>query len=746
MTSPPFSPSSTWSADLSAMIEQLRSETIRLALLTLGVAVLALLSYLPTYQGHPGRLALIATLLLLLALATWRCERSNYRLAAGLLVGGTLTAIALMVVWIDLKPALYLAILPTGLATLLLTRKWGALTATTISLAILFAPQEALTISWVERVLATGVIWSVVGLVVLTVRPLVNTVEWAWAGYERSQQLLDEARNYQVQLHEALQDLTTANTQLTRLNVQADGLRQMAEDARRAKEQFVSNVSHELRTPLNMIIGFSEMIVGFPQTYGKALPTTLLADLEVVLRNSRHLADLVNDVLDLSQIETGHMALSKEWVDLANIIEAAVIAVRPLYESKGLYLHTDVATDLPQVFCDRTRIREVLLNLLSNAGRFTQHGGVSVRTWQQGDSVLVSVSDTGPGIAGPDQDRIFQPFQQLDGSIRRKYGGTGLGLSISRSFIERHEGKLWLESRPGEGSTFTFRLPLNTPAPASSTVLRWIDPYQTYEPRTRPAHLPAAPVHSRVITIEAGQALQRLLNRYGEGLEILPAKDLEEAAVELGRAPVQAILVNHPHSGTMLEEIAHWRALPYGVPVFVAAIPEAGAGVSQLGVAEYLVKPVSREQLMSALGSCHREIKTVLVVDDDEETLQLFRRMLASLNGNYRVLRAADGRQALAVARQRHPDVILLDLIMPEMDGFAFLAAKANDPGLADIPVILLSAQDPYGQPIMSQGLTVTCKDGLSMHQLLTAFNVLKGLLGLGSGPGDPTRPTEPRA
>jgi len=387
-----------------------------------------------------------------------------------------------------------------------------------------------------------------------------------------------------------------------------------------------------------------------------------------------------------------------------------------------------------------------LLNLLSNAGRFTQHGGVSVRTWQQGDSVLVSVSDTGPGIAGPDQDRIFQPFQQLDGSIRRKYGGTGLGLSISRSFIERHEGKLWLESRPGEGSTFTFRLPLNTPAPASSTVLRWIDPYQTYEPRTRPAHLPAAPVHSRVITIEAGQALQRLLNRYGEGLEILPAKDLEEAAVELGRAPVQAILVNHPHSGTMLEEIAHWRALPYGVPVFVAAIPEAGAGVSQLGVAEYLVKPVSREQLMSALGSCHREIKTVLVVDDDEETLQLFRRMLASLNGNYRVLRAADGRQALAVARQRHPDVILLDLIMPEMDGFAFLAAKANDPGLADIPVILLSAQDPYGQPIMSQGLTVTCKDGLSMHQLLTAFNVLKGLLGLGSGPGDPTRPTEPRA
>jgi signal transduction histidine kinase/CheY-like chemotaxis protein len=746
MASPPFSPSSTWSVNLSAMIDQLRSETIRLALLTLGVAALALLSYLPTYRDHPGRLALIAALLFLLAFAVWRCERTNYRLAAGLLVGGTMTAIGLMVLWIDLQPALYLAILPAGLATLLLTRKWGALTATTITLAILFAPQGVLALSWVERVIATSAIWSVVGLVVLTVRPLVNTVEWAWSGYERSQQLLGEARDYQVQLHEALQDLTAANTQLTRLNVQAEGLRQLAEDARRAKEQFVSNVSHELRTPLNMIIGFSEMIVGFPQTYGKALPATLLADLEVVLRNSRHLADLVNDVLDLSQIETGQMALSKEWVDLANIIEAAVIAVRPLYESKGLYLHTEIANDLPQVFCDRTRIREVLLNLLSNAGRFTQQGGVGVRAWQQGDAVLVSVSDTGPGIAGADQDRIFQPFQQLDGSIRRKYGGTGLGLSISRGFIERHEGKLWLESRSGEGSTFTFRLPLNTPAPANSTGLRWIDPYQNYEPRTRPAHLPAGPVHARIITVETGQALQRLLNRYGEDLDVLPARDLEEAAAELAQAPVQAILVNRPHSGTMIEEITHWRALPYGVPVFVAAIPEAGAGVSQLGVAEYLVKPVSREQLMSALGSLKRAIKTVLVVDDDEETLQLFRRMLASLSGNYRVLRAADGRQALAVARQRHPDVILLDLIMPEMDGFAFLAAKAEDAGLRDIPVILLSAQDPYGQPIMSQGLTVTCKDGLSLHQLLMAFSVLRGLLGLGSGPGDPTRPAEPRA
>ena len=172
-----------------------------------------------------------------------------------------------------------------------------------------------------------------------------------------------------------LEDLASANVQLARLNQLAQGMRHAAEDARRAKEEFVANVSHELRTPPNMIVGFSEMMLQAPQTYGKKIPSALLADLAVIQRNSQHLSSLIDDVLDLSQIEVGKMALTKERVAFQEVVQAAVTAVRPLFDSKGLHLKTEVPGDLPLVFCDRTRIREVVLNLLSNAGRFTEHGG-----------------------------------------------------------------------------------------------------------------------------------------------------------------------------------------------------------------------------------------------------------------------------------------------------------------------------------------------------------------------------------
>src|SRR6185503_18004148 len=198
---------------------------------------------------------------------------------------------------------------------------------------------------------------------------------------------------------QALADLAQANLQMTRLNILAQGLRQAAEEARRAKEEFVANVSHELRTPLNMIIGFSETILQSPGAYGKKIPPALLADLMVIYRNAEHLSELINDVLDLSQVDAEKMALTKEQAQLGEIVEEATTAIRPLYTSKGLYLDVDIPENLPSIFCDRTRIREVLLNLLSNAGRFTERGGVHLRGWLKGNDVVVSVTDSGPGIA-----------------------------------------------------------------------------------------------------------------------------------------------------------------------------------------------------------------------------------------------------------------------------------------------------------------------------------------------------------
>jgi CheY-like chemotaxis protein len=513
------------------------------------------------------------------------------------------------------------------------------------------------------------------------------------------------------------------------LNQQAQSLRQAAEDERRAKEQFVANVSHELRTPLNMIVGFAEMMLRTPETYGDHIPPPLLADLAVVLRNSQHLSSLIDDVLDLSQMQAGQMALSKERVSLAEMIQAATIAVRPLFESKNLYLETDVAQDLPLVFCDRTRIREVVLNLMSNAGRFTEHGGVRVKAWQEGSDVVVSVADTGPGIAEEDKDKLFQPFQQLDGTLRRRHGGSGLGLSISKNFVDLHNGRIWFESKKGVGTTLFFRLPISPLEPAPDTFTRWFNPHQEYEGRSRPTRLKPVVMSPRVVVVERGESLQRLFRRYVDGLEITAVEDLEEALRGLAQTPAQALLVNTEKPDEALKRLAASVILPSGIPALVCSLPSDADAITALGANDYLTKPITREALFGALEHLGKKIERILVVDDEPDALHLFRRMLSTADRHYRVFRATNGRQALELLRTQRPDVMLLDLVMPEMNGYQLLALKNQSPDLLDIPVILISAKDLISQPLVSRTLSVTLRDGLPLPQLLACLKSLSAIL-----------------
>ena len=354
----------------------------------------------------------------------------------------------------------------------------------------------------------------------------------------------------------------------------AHDLRREAEEARRSKEQFVANVSHELRTPLNMIIGFSEMAMYSPETYGPNIPQALLADLEIVLRNSRHLSSLIDDVLDLSQIDAGQMALRKEPTALGEIIAAVATAVRPLFNSKGLYLRTDIPRNLPPLHCDRIRIRQVMLNLLSNAGRFTEKGGVRVGARQEGNQVVVSVADSGPGIKADEADKVFKPFQQLDGSIHSYWTGSGLGLSISKHFVELHKGRMWLESEPGQGTTFFFRLPVEEDVlSADGEVMRWFSPYSTYVERT---HIPSLPVPAnrpRLIVFEHGSTLSRFLTRYLDNAELVPVTSLKQAMHEIEQIPAQALLLNAASVSESLGRIEQEIALPFGLPVIVCSVP-----------------------------------------------------------------------------------------------------------------------------------------------------------------------------
>lgn len=639
-------------------------------------------------------------------------------------------------VWLQAPEILALLAIPAALSAALISIPAALSVAAGETLLLLVLAGSVLpgTAGW-GVVIPLLSVWCIAAVMVAVYQPLQDVAHWAWEYYVRAQGLLDEALERQVSLKQALDDLAQANLQLTRLNAVAQGLRQAAEDARAAKEQFVANVSHELRTPLNMIVGFSEMVVETPETYGQ-VPPPLLADLDVIHRNAEHLSELIDDVLDLSQIEAGEMALTREAVSLGELVQVAMTAVRPLFESKALYLEADISEDLPAVLCDRTRIREVLLNLLSNAGRFTDSGGVRVRAWQERGSIYVSVSDTGTGIATADLSKLFQPFQQVDGSIRRRYGGTGLGLNISKRFIELHGGRIWVESEEGSGTTFTFTLPLTLSV--QDDYARWLTPEWEYVQRTRPSLAPKAVVRPRYVVLEPDGALERLLSRYLHESEIVTVGSLDEAASELSTAPTQALLVNNASVSGTLERLSASSVLPADTPVMVCSVPGLLQSSAELGVADRLVKPISRGALMASLERLGIRGGTVLIVDDEPDALQLFGRMLASSEYEYHALLARNGQEALRILEQTQPDVMLLDLVMPGMDGFQLLEARDREPALRDLPIIVVSARDPAGQPIVSSALAVTRGAGLSMHQLLAGIEAISRALWLPAPSPDP--------
>jgi signal transduction histidine kinase/CheY-like chemotaxis protein len=591
----------------------------------------------------------------------------------------------------------------------------------------------SLSVAYCAAIAVGGVLTGLLGWV--STQALLTVTQWSLFYFEQAREKMRDAQEQRLELKQIQADLVLANRELARLSDRLKAMHQVAEEARRAKEEFVANVSHELRTPLNMIIGFSEMITQSPQVYGAELPPALLADIAAIQRNSQHLASLVNDVLDLSQVEAGRMALSKEWTSLQEIIGEATLAVWAMLESKKLSLEVDVPTDLPPVFCDSIRIHQVVLNLVSNAGRFTERGGIQVKAWRDGDSVVVGVADTGPGIPAKDQKRIFEPFQQVDTSIRRRHGGSGLGLSISKRFVEMHEGSMWLKSEMGVGTTIYFSLPVEARPPAPSVsegMMRWFSPrdeHYEYRERPRRSSAPAPKVIPRFVLLEQEGTLQRMFSRYMNDVEIVSVRGIEEAVDELNRSPAQLLIVNASPVEDTLVMMDQLTDLPYGTPAVVCWVPGEDEAARRLGVVRYLVKPITRDILLSALEELGEDVETILLVDDEPEVLQLFARMLSSAENGYRVLRAKSGQRALSLLRERRPDVVLLDLIMPGIDGFEVLWEKSQDPNVREIPVITISSRDPSGEPIVSDTLTVTRGGGLSVPNLLRCIRAVSDVL-----------------
>ncbi len=670
-----------------------------------------------------------------LAVIVWVLRERSPILAAWLLTAGLVPLILLVWQWFPDANLQHLFVLPI-LSGAILLGWWACLALSGASTVLLLAGTIWLGLAPWRAAADISVLWLVVVLMSIALRIEQVTLTSLSNGYEEARRHLAQARNQQLELKQALADLALAHRETDRLNRLLTAATQAVEEAQRTKEEFVANVSHELRTPLNMIIGFSEMIGGSPETYSRHLPPALLADVAAIQRNSQHLASLVNDVLELAEAEAGRTQLLEETVSIGEIIAEAIEAVSVLYEQKGLYLRSEISPNLPTVFCDRTRIRQVILNLLSNAGRFTDKGGATVEARREQNMVQITVADTGPGMDANTSARLFQPFQQ-DQAMRRRFGGTGLGLAISKKFVELHGGRIWLKSEPGQGTQVSFTLPL-APPPIEK-VQRWFSPYQEYIPRSGPSHAPKMEAKACVVLVEQGQALSQFVRRHLEGMEAISVRTLEEARQTVEDHGALAIVING--AAPIAWPASPAPAMRFDVPILYCSLPERRQ-VGGLAVQEYLVKPIMRETLLEALRRVAPGGHTILLADDDADLRQLFGRMLGSAAERYALLQAEDGEATLALLHKRHPDVLLLDLMMPGSDGFSVLAAKAQDEDIRDIPVIVISAHDAQSKPIQCESLVVTRSRGLAASDLAAALRALMQALeprfGAVTPPGKP--------
>ncbi|MBZ5590229.1 MAG: response regulator [Acidobacteriia bacterium] len=469
--------------------------------------------------------------------------------------------------------------------------------------------------------------------------------------------------------------------------------RQEAEAANLAKSQFLANMSHELRTPLNAIIGYSEMLQEEAEDLGHQ---EMLPDLRKIQQAGKHLLSLINDVLDLSKIEAGKMELHPETFDIRTLVEDVRTTVAPMVERNGNRLDIVCPEDIGVMRSDPVKVRQVLLNLLSNASKFTERGVITLageRAELDGQPAIVfRVRDTGVGMTPEQMERIFEAFAQADATVSRKYGGTGLGLTITRRFCQMLGGDVKAQSEPGKGSTFTVWMRASADRPAPPAVVHTRGE-TSVQPRADLAVLPI------VLAIDDDPVALDLIRRALEKERVrvvtaISGEDGLRLAAELHPAVITLDLLMAGMDGwTVLNRLKSDPALA-DIPVVVLTILDAQKKAFALGATDFLSKPVDRTRLASVLAR-HRGASarlSLLLVDDDAATRAVLARTLT--RDGWEVREAENGRVALERFEECRPTLVLLDLMMPEMDGFEFVEALRARPEGQEIPVVVLTAKD----------------------------------------------------
>jgi signal transduction histidine kinase/CheY-like chemotaxis protein len=507
---------------------------------------------------------------------------------------------------------------------------------------------------------------------------LLDAIDAASYHYNDARRLLNETQNHQAEIARILKDRNQVNYQLERMNEMLKFSRAQAEEARENRNRFMLAVSHELRSPLNFIIGFSDLMVNAPETYAPRAdwPSGLYDDIGEIYNSSKHLMRLINDILDMGKIDAGQMSLYREKTQLDQIVADVRDMLTAAFDQKGIALSIDLPPDLPPVFVDTTRIRQVLLNLLNNGLRFTDQGEVALKIQKMETHLLVSVADTGLGIAPDDLSKVFEEFRQVGEENWRRHTGTGLGLYISRQFVELHGGEMGVESNPGQGTRFYFTIPFDLPAPEIPD-----NSGRNQSSGDNPLILFVTPNPDDV------EMLQHVLDGYV--LYLVPEIGMiKEKTRELFP---RAILVASD-AGTLNPE-----NLPYDLPIVNFCISRP---VSRIGnVRFHLVKPISRQALLQAIQSLGSDVHNLLVIDDDPAMIRFVEQSFRAdsedkSSGHYSLMGAFSGAEGFDILQKNTIDAILLDLELPDIHGWDWLAQLQSRKDYGQIPIIIISAED----------------------------------------------------
>jgi len=636
--------------------------------------------------------------------------------ACHVLVWGCITLLADGMFWFDNPAVLYIGIVCVFVSAILIDNG-GLIVAISLIVAIAgFNLSGVRTYPFFEiattLTLAALTSW-------LTAYTLFTAVHWYGAMESRSEQLLEETRDHRAQLSQALKSMEMAYERHKQIQLELIRARKQSEEARRLKEQFAANMSHELRTPLNLILGFSEIMYQSPEVYGEiAWPPVLRRDVHQIYRSSQHLLAMIDDILELSRFEMTGFNLNLEVVALEPLLRDTCEIVQPLLRGRPLQLTVTIPPDLPMLEIDPTRIRQVVLNLLKNAASFTEAGQIDLTARYVDHKVLISVTDTGIGIAPDKLPHLFDEFYQADHSIRRAHGGVGLGLAISKQFVEAHGGRIWVDSEVRSGSRFSFSLPVSErlPSPAADAKSPDRPPIES----TRPC----------IFVLEKDEAIVSLVRRHLRSYDVVQIEsgaNVHESILKYHpRAIIRNLKAGSPNQPRLYDHmgIADTSGGDTAIPTIDCSLPSPAWLTHNFPVDGYLSKPVTARALLEKIeqrGNIHH----VLIVDDDRGFTLLIQRILQSSTRSFEVRRAYDRQQALAAMQAQRPDLVLIDLILPELEGDGLLAAMKADPQLATIPIILITSFEERYEPDAASKIVIQHRNGLYPIEVLNCLNAI---------------------